>query len=140
MPTWPILLRGPSQNLMKVLPFVCIIEKWKSWKFQLFWPKGLWDMTLRNFDLFQHGGGGGFGLWPFFIAYSPGGRKAMNLTFSLLNDLTKDWQKTDICGNLCFTWLPYWMSKIQERKHFFWFLSYFSPQIPAKLSKYTKYL
>ena len=36
----------------------------------------------------------------------------MNLKFSVLNNLTKDLEKTDIWGNLVFTWLPYWMSKI----------------------------
>ena len=52
MPTWPMFLWAPSQNLMKFSPFICIIEKRKSWKFQLFWPKEFWDIVFRNFDLF----------------------------------------------------------------------------------------
>ena len=28
-------------------------------------------------------------------------------------------QKTDICGNQIFTWLPYWMSKIERKKTIF---------------------
>ena len=36
----------------------------------------------------------------------------MNLKFSVLNNLTKDLQKTDICGNLVFTWPLYWMPEI----------------------------
>ena len=39
----------------------------------------------------------------------------MKLKFSVLNNLTKDLQKTDIWGNLVFTWPPYWMSKIEKK-------------------------
>ena len=56
MLTWPNLKNIPwtqSQNLMKFSAFVCITEKWKSWKFQLFWLKGSWHMAFRNFNPFR---------------------------------------------------------------------------------------
>ena len=40
----------------------------------------------------------------------------MNLTFSVLNNLTNDLQKTDIWENLVFTRPPYWMSKTKKKK------------------------
>ena len=57
----------------------------------------------------------------------------MNLKFSMLNNLSKDLQKTDTWKNLGFTW-P------QLKKLFFLLLPYFGPQAPAKFSKYSKYL
>ena len=52
---------GIISDLIKFSPFVCIIEKSKSWKFQLFWERGSWEITFRNFDLFQ--------LWGDFSAW-----------------------------------------------------------------------
>ena len=40
-------------------------------------------------------------------AYNSVGSKGMNLKFSMLNNFTKDVQKTDIQGNLVFTWSTY---------------------------------
>ena len=45
--------------------------------------------------------------------------KGLSLKFSVLNNLSKDLQKTDIWGNLVFTWPPHWMSKIEEKKIIF---------------------
>ena len=39
----------------------------------------------------------------------------MNLKFFVPNNLTKDVQKTDIWGNLVFTWLPYRLVKIEKK-------------------------
>lgn len=56
-------------------------------------------MALRNFDL----SGVIFKLWAYNRASKSVGSEAVNLfMFSMLNNLTKDWQKTDICGNLVF--------------------------------------
>ena len=56
-------------------------------------------MALRNFDL----SGVIFKLWAYNRASKSVGSEAVNLfMFYMLNNLTKDWQKTDICGNLVF--------------------------------------
>ena len=110
MPTWPNLenfLLAPSQNLMRFSPFVCIVEKWKSWTFQLFWPKCFWDMVFKSFKLFWLGVN--FELPAIFLrAYNSVCNKGLNLKSSVPNNPLKTCRKQkSICGNQVFTWLLY---------------------------------
>ena len=111
--TWPIFLWSPPQNLVKYSTFVCTIKKLKILKIIAFLIKEIWSFGLQKFWAIS--------AWrwflsfrPFLRAYNCVGIKAINLKFSMLNNLTKDFQKIDIWGYLVFPWLQYWTSKIKK--------------------------
>ena len=100
---------------------ICLyLDKWKSWKFQLFDQRDFKIWSLEILTYFDSGVI--FELWAIFNSISS---KGMNLKFSVLNNLTKNLQKTDICGNLLFSWLPYTMPIIKKTLIFVIF-SYFT--------------
>ena len=88
--------------------------------------------TPENFSIFDERS---LEIWPleiltysalvWFLRFGPflracnsvGSKDCMNLKFSVLNNLTKDWQKTDI-GKI-YSWLPHWLSKIEKKTHLF---------------------
>ena len=91
-----------------------------------------WEMKLLKIWAFLMKGVLRYGLLKFspisalvwFLSFGPflracnsvGSKDGMNLKFSVLDNLTKDWQKTYI-GKI-YSWLPYWLSKI-KKKHLF---------------------
>ena len=131
---------SPGNHLRfdKIFTICLYHSEMKIMKISAFLTKGVLRDSLKKFWPIS-ALGWFFSFGPFLRACNSKDVKDMNLKFYVYNKLIKDLLKADIWGNLVFTWLSYWMSKIEKKNSCFLSFVISDPKIPSKLSNYTKH-